>query len=347
MFLRQGGGVVDGVVAVTEDALARLVGAIGPVTVPGYAEPVTEEGFARRVLYEVELKRPPDTPRKRFLIELSRIVFNRVLSLEPDEVPEVARAVAASVAAGDVQVWFADPARQRLVAGTAWDGALPPPRGDFLRLAEANLAASKANADLVRTVDYTVRRAGDRWVARLVIGYRNEGAPSPVNPYYSGFLRVYVPRGARLLDTSGGQMDEGDAPDGPYRVFARWVLVRPLGRAEAVFEYLLPPGVVQGRHYRLTVARQPGTPRDTYRVAVAGHHATLAPGSRSLALDARVRHGPVVEFLRSRRFLAPLFGTARSLPAPLEFQLEAMTGCQRGHCLEFELEGGRGGRGRR
>lgn len=307
MFRRQGGGTVDGVLAVTEHAMARLVGALGPITVPGYAEPVTEEGFAQRVLYEVELKRPLDQPRKRFLIELSRIVFDRLLSLRRDEVPAVARAAADSVAAGDVQVWFADPARQRLVAGTAWDGALPPPRGDVLLLAEANLAAGKANAELVRSVTYTVRRAGDRWVARLHIAYRNEGAPSPVNPYYSGFVRVYVPRGARLLDTADGQMDEGDAPDGPYRVFARWVLVPPLGRAEVTFDYLLPASVVRDGRYRLTVVRQPGTPEDTYSLVVAGRHASLVPPERALTLEVGVRRGPVVEFLRSRRLLAPLF----------------------------------------
>jgi hypothetical protein len=307
MFRRQGGGTVDAVVAITEDALARLVGAIGPVTVPGYAEPVTEAGFAQRVLWEVELKRPQDTPRKRFLIELSRIVFDRLLSLPATDVPAVARAVAASVGAGDLQVWFADPRRQRLIAGSAWSGSLPAPGGDFLQLAEANLSAGKANAELVRTVSYTVRRAGRRLVARLEVSYRNAGARSPVNPYYSGLLRVYVPRGARLLDTSGGQMDLGPAPDGPYRVFARWVFVAPLGHQDVAFDYLLPPEVVRGRHYRLQVVRQPGTPRDTYTVAAAGRHATLAPGQRSLGLRVAVRSSPVVEFLRSRRLLAPLF----------------------------------------
>lgn len=307
MFRRQGGGEVDAVVAFTEDAMARLVGAIGPVTVPGYAEPVTEEGFARRVLWEVELKRPQDTPRKRFLIELSRIVFDRVLSLPAEEVPDVARAVAASVAAGDVQAWFADPRRQRLIAGTAWAGELPAPSGDFLRLAEANLSAGKANAELTRSVAYTVRRSGDRMVAHLEISYRNAGAPSPVNPYYSGLLRVYVPRGSRLLDTSGGQMDLGDAADGPYRVFARWVHVAPLGRQEVAFDYLLPAEVVRGRHYRLTLVRQPGTTRDVYAVVAAGRHATLAPGRRSLELAVAVRDNPLVEFLRTRRLLAPLF----------------------------------------
>ena len=285
LFARQGGGEVDGVIAVTENVMAELIGAVGPVTLPDYAKPVTQEGFAQRVLYEVELKRPLDNPRKKFLIELADEVFHRLFALPPDKLPVVAEALGRAGSAGDLQVYFADPALQSGVAGTILDGALPAPDGDFLQLVDSNMTASKANADLVRTVTYTVRPgAGGRPTAALDIDYANNGPASAVNPYYNGYLRVYVPKGTELAEDSEGDLTP--AEDGPYDVIATQVYVAPLGKQHIHLEYSLPTTVVSGGQYHLTWLRQPGTPADSL-TAIVGHQTFAAePAERRLEVSA-------------------------------------------------------------
>jgi uncharacterized protein DUF4012 len=287
LFSRQKGGAVDGVIAMTEGAMARVVGALGPVQVPGYAQPVTEEGFGQRVLYEVELKRPLDNPRKRFLTLLAEEVFHRLFQLPADRVPQVVEALGRSAGAGDLQVWFARPEWQAEVAGSAVDGALPArdATGDFLLLAEANLSASKANADLVRDLHYSVKPAAHgRLEATLRIEYRNEGVESETNPYYNGFVRVYVPKGSEL---TGDEGDAEDAPDGPYTALINSVYVPPQGGEVVTFRYLLPSGVAPGGRYHLTWLRQPGTGRDTLRATV-GSRSFEAPAGTELVVDARL-----------------------------------------------------------
>src|SRR5436190_19411216 len=106
-----------------------------------------------------------------------------------------------SASAGDRQVYISDPALQGDVAGTPVEGALPKPAGDFLQVVDSNLTASKANADLVRNVSYRVKKGKDgAAVATLDITYANNGAATDVNPYYNGYLRVYVPKGATLAE---------------------------------------------------------------------------------------------------------------------------------------------------
>ncbi|MDQ4098712.1 MAG: DUF4012 domain-containing protein, partial [Actinomycetota bacterium] len=161
MFRRQGGGDVAGVLALTEHAMARILGAVGPVYVPGYAEPVSDEGFSERVVYEVELKKPQDVPRKRFLIELARVLFDRIFHVPRDRLPALTRALGRSTGNGDLQLWFHDPIRQRRLDGTAVSGVLPRGTGDFLLLADANMAATKANLGLVKDATYRVDRARD------------------------------------------------------------------------------------------------------------------------------------------------------------------------------------------
>src|SRR5205823_4118421 len=80
MYRRQGGGNVDGVVAITDNLMADIVGVLGPIQLPGYDQPVVEDGFSERVIYEVEVKVPQDVPQKKFLIELSKVIFDRVFN---------------------------------------------------------------------------------------------------------------------------------------------------------------------------------------------------------------------------------------------------------------------------
>lgn len=284
LFARQGGGQVDGVVAVTEHVMAELIGVLGPIQLADYAAPVTEEGFAKRVLYEVELKRPLDNPRKKFLIELADEVFHRLFALPTDKIPGVADALSKAGSAGDLQIYFADPALQAGVAGTTLDGALPAPDGDFLELVDSNLTAGKANADLVRTVTYRVENGEDGPLATLDIEYANNGPSSEVNPYYNGFLRIYVPGGATLSDDSEGDLEP--ATDGPYDVISTSVFVEPGGRLKIQFQYSLPETVSPAGRYHLTWLRQAGTAADSLTAVVGSRTFVADPARRRLDVSA-------------------------------------------------------------
>lgn len=285
MYARQGGGNVDGAIAVTEGVMARLVGAVGPVTLPGYAEPVVEDGFAQRALYEVELKPVLDTPRKKFLIELAGEVFHRLFSLPAEKLPEVLDAFGQAGATGDLQVYFSDPAWQAAVAGQPMEGALPKPDGDFLALVDSNLTAGKANASVVRTVNYTVQDGTDgRPLATLDVAYANTGGASGTNPYYNGYLRIYVPKGSTPSEASEGAIDP--AADGPYDVISTQVYVDPLGTQSLHFEYELPADLPGDGGYHLTWLRQPGTPADSLTATVGTQTFRADPARRTLEVRA-------------------------------------------------------------
>ena len=288
LFRRQGGGDIDGVLALTELATARLVGALGPLKLPSYAKPVTEEGFDRRVVEEVELKRPLDQPRKKFLIELSEVLFDRLFHLPADKLPAVATALRSSLAPGDVQLWFTDPVRQRQLADTVIAGALPRPDRDFLMVVDANLAASKANLDVTKRIDYRVDRDSQgRLVGHVRVEIDNSGTKSSINPVYNSYLRVYAPAGARLLAPPESQFAQ-PALDGPFEVFGQELSAAPESKAVATFDYLLPDHVAADDLYRLTWLRQVGTPGDRLLARVGGRSSEFEPSGRSLEVERRV-----------------------------------------------------------
>jgi hypothetical protein len=305
MYKRQAGDEVDGVIAVTENLTSRLVGVLGPIHVPGYSQPVVEQGFEDRVVYEVELKDPPDNPRKKFLELLSDQLFDKLFHLDSGHLPSVADAVGRAGAAGDVQVWFADPKRQAAVAGTSFEGALPTPKGDFLMLVDSNMSASKANRNLVKNITYKVTpEANGRMRARLEAVYENQGPQTSINKLYAAYLRVYAPLGAKLLTAQSDTLyDEGQAPDGPYQVFGMEADVQPKGEHVFSIEYELPPTVATGSQYHLTWIRQAGTPADTLSVAIGRKGVNADPGERDFEITQRVGPSRVRAWLHDRWIL--------------------------------------------
>jgi len=300
MFRRQGGGDVQGVIALTELATARMIGATGPLQIPGYEKPVTEDGFDKRVVYEVEQKMPRDVPRKKFLTELAATLFERLFALPPDRVPLLAEAVARSAGAGDIALWFNEPARESLIDGAVVEGRLPRTQGDFLMLVDANLSATKANLDLTRDVVYRVARENGGWVGHLRARIRDDADKTAINPYYNGYLRVYVPLGSKLVGNRSDQTDSGPAPDGPYEVFSQLVNVDPRGEQVVTFDYELPPAVAASGRYRLSWVRQSGTPRDTLAGTVEGRSFQSVPGERTLLVEGDGKGHGVIDWLRSR-----------------------------------------------
>jgi hypothetical protein len=172
-----------------------------------------------------------------------------------------------------------------------------------LLLSDANVSSSKANLGLVRKAEYRVWRQGDgRLRANLIVELRNEAPPSPLNPSYHGYLRVYVPAGAHVLESARGQRVE-PAADGPYVVLSRRVIVPPLEQRVLTFDYVLPKLVAPERRYELTWLRQPGTPRDSFQVVVDGHRVDGGGAGRTLHVRHRLGGDGVAGWLRDRWIL--------------------------------------------
>jgi len=245
------------------------------------------KGFEDRIVYEVELKRPPDEPRKKFLSLLAQTVFDRVIHGSHKQISHVATVFGEAAGSGDIQAWFADPRREALLADSVWAGRLPSPKKDFLMLVDANLTASKANAGLTRDVTYRVDR--DRrghLIATLDIRYTNAGEATHLNPYYNGFLRIYTPLGTRLLDPESAR-DDFRAKDGPYHVFSLQLYVEPHGFYRAKLVYQLPGSVA---------------PHSDYGTAVIGGVASrLDSSQRRFDAAHKMPRNRILEFVRTLR----------------------------------------------
>lgn len=263
MIREVAGEDVDGVVALTQHAVEELLSIVGPVQVPGYDETIDKDNVAERVLYHVELKRPRDVPRKRFLSGLADVAFTRLSDLQGRAAVSFLNAVAEGSQRRDAQVWFADRRLQQLGERAGLDGGLRvvPPREDYLSVVDANIGSDKANRNVTSAISYRVRSDRGGLVGEVEVATTNVGPDSNVNHGYHSFVRVTVPMGSVWLGPAPDDVVSKDR-DGPYQTFGLGDFV-PVGKTVTrVFRYRLPATVVADG-YRLTYQGQAGVDAET------------------------------------------------------------------------------------
>ena len=297
---------VDGVVAVDQYALRELVGAIGPLTVSGIPQPVTRETLIptmRKAWAPTEDLVTGNwwSQRKAFMGDLAEAIWNRLQTGPVDE-RHLAATLLRLLREKHILLFFTDSKAQALVAQQNWDGALRAGGGDFLMVVDANVGYNKASALVQVNLAYELDLYQQPPRATLTLTYLHTGpAGYPCFPEvrydpvyermmercYWNDVRVYVPKGSRLVETRWdpvplealwpGQAEvEGirvyPAEEGPFFVFEGLLLVPPGTVQTRQLVWELPERVVSWRdgkgRYTLRVQKQPGTAGHPLRVRV-------------------------------------------------------------------------------
>ncbi|MGB9777212.1 MAG: DUF4012 domain-containing protein [Anaerolineae bacterium] len=309
---------VDGVIALDQYALRELVGALGPLTVEGANGPVT----ARTVIPYIRQAWAPEEgkltrewwrERKSFMGVLAQAAWDR-LQKGPIDGRTLARTLLRLLEEKHMLVYFSNPQAQILLAEQNWDGALHPGAGDFLMVVDANVGYNKASARVQQSMTYEVDLSRRPPSAMLTLVYTHTGATgypcvpeARYDPVYEQMmdrclwddLRVYVPRGSRLLDATripvpgeslwSGETESGEvivrpAEEGPLLSLETLLLLPPGTTQTRTFTWELPEGAVvwQGDEgtYILRVQKQPGTVGHPLRLRVR-----LPEGATLLAAD--------------------------------------------------------------
>nr|WP_232534213.1 DUF4012 domain-containing protein [Plantactinospora sp. KBS50] len=218
MYRLSTGESVDGVLATDPVALGYLLGATGPVAVPG-GTTLTSGTAVRELLVDIYRRATP-AEQDSYYAHSAKAVFNALLTRAVD-LPAMATALGRALAERRLLFWSAHPAEQAVVADTRIGGVLPeretqPTIGVFLNdgtgaklsyylKGTANLTAGDCRPDGAReyalrvTLASTAPRSG---LTESVLGY---GFRDSLNiPAYTTrtVLAVYGPAGGSVLSAA-------------------------------------------------------------------------------------------------------------------------------------------------
>jgi hypothetical protein len=246
LYEHQTGEALDGALVADPHALALLIGAAGPATVPATGTTLTEENAVPFLSNEAFALLPDPRARKRILGEVAGQVLIRFLQGGANIDPwRTGGKLAQAVAGRHLLLHSVDPEVQAAFETAGVAGNLLDPPGDYLAVVVNNAGGSKIDFYASRTVRYDVRlleggRAEGRVTVRFVNDAPTEGQPAyvigphPRTDAHPGdntmIVGAYCARGCSVR-----RFERGGIPEGLHEG-------RELGHPVAITGYRIPGG---------------------------------------------------------------------------------------------------------
>lgn len=266
---------VDGVITVNYSFLEDLLGATGPVEVNG-------KMFSQNSLFEmledqvnnVDKHNVDQLKNRKSILKPFADALIKKIAFSPFKLRRVADTIVHSLATKEIQLYFNSPNLEKMVQEQGWGGNWPDQiNTDFLAVNEANLGGMKSDRYLQRQVtDNVTMKENSEGTFDLVSDVRihiyHYGSENvPLNGPYTGYIRTYVPKGAKLLAVSADYKNGLHEEDqGLFHIFGNVVKLQPGEDTEIRYQYSLPAKV--DKNYHLYIPKQSGTREDYYTVLV-------------------------------------------------------------------------------
>lgn len=162
-------------------------------------------------------------------------------------------------------LYFKDPKTQAAVEKVNYAGRIVDAKSDYLHVNNVNFAGAKSNLFVQKTI-ITKTSFGGQIQREVELEYRNPYPHSDCNLERGGlclnaplrnWLRIYVPKGSKLVDFQGSQTKVQTYDELGKTVFEGFLIVNPEGKATVKVTYTLPPSITQD-NYSLLIQKQPG-----------------------------------------------------------------------------------------
>ncbi|WP_204285567.1 DUF4012 domain-containing protein [Microbispora amethystogenes] len=188
LWRRQTGQELDGAVATDPVGLSYILGAIGPVKLPGGGT-VTAGNVVDLTEREAYARYPDSRERKKYLVRIAGAV-SEALTGRLGEPTRLLPALARMVSERRLTVWSRAEDEQRRLAATPVGGALPERREPYAGLVVNNSAGTKLDYYLDRSLTYELgpcRPDGLR-TSRVRVRLTNDVPRGPLPAYVTGRL---------------------------------------------------------------------------------------------------------------------------------------------------------------
>lgn len=303
------GPTVDGIIALTPEFVQTILTITGPLSLPKFQTTLDSLNIIDSLQYETEQaykKRGLKDP-KAILKYAMPLLLQKITELPKDK---ISLTLFESLKRKEILFYFSRPEEEALVNYYNAGGSLLKTDNDYLAVVNSNINGYKTDRVVVQRVKHQSEILPDGSIQDTLTIRRDHAGGKDSYEWYNkvnaDFLRVYVPKGSRLLRVNGQTIERDMSPtdyhalgfieypqvkemrereiidektttrvfeENGKTVFGNWVYVSPGERVEVTYTYLLP---FKARVYlhnastSLTVQKQPG-------ITYSFNHSVLAP----------------------------------------------------------------------
>ena len=221
------------------------------------------------------------TARKSLLGDLLSAIMVKALSSSPKKYwGPLFQTMITGTSQKDIMYDLYDDQAQQGIEALNAAGQIRPFDGDYLHINDTNFSGAKVNIFLQESVDNAYSVASDGTITKTVtIHYKNPYPPSDcslksgglcLNAEYRDWVRIYVPKGSQLTNSTGSQVKMSTYDDLGKTVFEGFVKVRTEGFNTLTLNYTLPFKLKSGSPLPVMIQKQPGATNNDYQMIVNG-----------------------------------------------------------------------------
>ena len=266
----------DGIILIDTNVVEQLIKITGPIEVYGttYSADFDKRCNCPNVIYGLEsyaqIIEKGEQGRKAILGQLMQQLLARSLGASADKMPEFINAGIKLANSKHILMYMHDNQTQDALARLNWTGQIQSFNGDYLHINDSNFAGGKSNLYVNQEVTLDKVVKDGRVVNKLTINYSNTQKYGIwLNAINRDYVRVYVPRGSRLISSKGSEVQVGTFDELGKTVFDAFIQVRPQNSLTLQFEYEVP-GDFGDKNYPLLIQKQPGSKDFLYTIKVNG-----------------------------------------------------------------------------
>jgi len=192
--------------------------------------------------------------------------------------PKLVNVVLDAIKQKHLLFYFIEEKTQKVAEDFNAAGRIKPYTFDYLHINDANFGGAKSDMYITREVEQDVEKSGDSVTKTVSISYNNprkgsdcrlEAGQLCLNGVYRDYIRLFVPKGSKLISVVGSEVKETVSEDLDKTVFEAFFTMRPQSSSKIVFKYELPP--LDLSTYRMMIQKQPGTPSVKHTIVFNGN----------------------------------------------------------------------------
>ncbi len=265
----------DGIIALDSKILVDMLNIFGDTEADGitFSTKVDKRCNCPQVLYQLfdMIDRP--TPylrenRKGILGDLMYTLFYKALGFSPSKYwGRLVEMMFKNLQEKHILLYFTDSELQKSIEKLNFGGTIKNYPSDYLHINNVNFAGAKSNMFVTESIESKTNFQGGKTTRQVSIEYKNPYPHSDCNLERGGlclnailrnWVRVYVPKGSKLINFKGSEMKVNTYDELGKTVFEGFLQISPEGRAQIIVEYTLP-AEIKSSNYSLLIQKQPGT----------------------------------------------------------------------------------------
>lgn len=280
----------DGIITIDSHVLVDMLTIFGDTEADGvtFSAKKDERCDCAQVLYQLfdMVDRPVNyvkTNRKGILGDLMYQLFYKAIGFSPSKYwGTLVQNLFMNLQEKHIQLYFVDSDLQKSIEKLNFAGRVRDYSSDYLFITNVNFAGAKSNLFVSQEITSNTKlNDGGKTTREVTIDYRNPYPASDCNLERGGlclnatlrnWVRVYVPKGSKLVSFEGSQTKVKTYDELGKTVFEGFMTVTPEGKAQVKLIYSLPSSISTSS-YSLLVQKQAGTQDTKLNVQIDGKKA--------------------------------------------------------------------------